>query len=396
MGPELLALAAVFAALAMHPFVTYPATLALLRLLNGPRPLQPDAFSADASAALCVCAYNEGRIIRRKLANMLALHSDMPNLELLLYVDGATDGTTEIVREYANRMRLFVSQSRHGKTLGMNTLVAATNADFIVFSDANVMFASDAIRRLLRPFADPTVGCVCGHLKYVGAGGSATAATGSAYWRLEETIKDLESRTGSTMGADGSIFAIRRRLHHPPPPAIIDDMYVSLSILCDGYRVVRIDDALAYEETVASPSEEFRRKIRIGCQAFNVNRLLWRRLLHLPLLDVYKYASHKLLRWFSGYLQVAALGTFVAGLAAIGAWRALAGFLLLGLAVALLGWFRPAGPFGRLLNIAAAFAATSLGVFSSLRGERFQTWTPPASARVAEQPDAPAGLVRPD
>ena len=144
--------------------------------------------------------------------------------------------------------------------------------------DANVVFAPDAVRRLLRPFADPAVGCVCGHLVYTapdgaaaeGGGGGATAATGSLYWRLEERIKELESRTGSVMGADGSIFAIRRALHRPPPRDIIDDMYVSLSILCDGHRVVRAGDALAYEATVSRPAEEFRRKIRIACQAFIV------------------------------------------------------------------------------------------------------------------------------
>src|ERR1700761_990630 len=153
----------------------------------------------------------------------------------------------------------------------MNTLVQATDADYLVFSDANVMFAPDAIPKLLSPFQDPAVGFVCGHLIYKSVDGNATASTGSAYWRLEEAIKELESRTGSTMGADGSIFAIRRDLHRPAPPDIIDDMFVSMSILCDRYRVVRASDAIAHEETVSRPQEEFRRKIRIACQAFNVH-----------------------------------------------------------------------------------------------------------------------------
>src|SRR6185295_2273749 len=108
-----------------------------------------------------------------------------------------------------------------------------------------------------------------------------TAETGSLYWRLEEAIKRLESETGSVMGADGSIFAIRRALHRPPPPDIIDDMYVSLAIACDGHRVVRAGDARAEEESVGRSGEEFRRKVRISCQAFNVHRLLWPRLKRL-------------------------------------------------------------------------------------------------------------------
>lgn len=381
LGPELLGLSAVLAALAVHPFTTYPASLAIAARLFGSRPPPSGELPPGSRAALCVCAYNEAGIIREKLENMLAMRAAMPDLELLVYVDAATDGTAEILRDYSDRMRVIVAPSRQGKTHGMNTLVAATDADFIVFSDANVMFAPDAIPRLLRPFADPEVGCVCGHLTYIGADGSTTAATGSAYWRLEEKVKELESSTGSTMGADGSIFAIRRTLHHPPPPFIIDDMFVSLSILCDGHRVVRSGDALAYEATVSRPGEEFRRKIRISCQAFNVHRLLRPRLRQLAPLDRYKYVSHKLLRWLSGYLQAAAAAMFLAGLALIGAWVVLGACAAAGLALLLLGLARPSGRIGRLLDIAAAFAATSLGVIKSLRGEHFQTWTPPASAR---------------
>lgn len=381
MGPELLRLSVIFALLALHPFTTYPASLTIAMRLFGSRRPRSEEPPVGTRAALCVCAYNEAPIIRRKVENMLAMRAVMPDLELLVYVDAATDGTADILRDYADRIRLIVAPSRHGKTHGMNTLVAATNAEFIVFSDANVMFAPDAVPCLLRPFADPEVGCVCGHLMYTGADGSTTAATGSAYWRLEEKIKELESLTGSTMGADGSIFAIRRALHHPPPPFIIDDMFVSLSILCDGYRVVRAADALAYEETVSRPAEEFRRKIRISCQAFNVHRMLWPRLRRLPPFELYKYISHKLVRWLSGYLQVAAAVAFLAGLALIGAWTVLGACVAAGLALLLLGLARRSGRIGKLLDIAAAFAATSLGVVRSLRGERFQTWTPPASAR---------------
>jgi hypothetical protein len=216
---------------------------------------------------------------------MLALRAAAPELELLVYVDAASDGTATILREYEDRLRLVVSPARHGKTHGMNTLVGMTSAEVVVFSDANVIFAPDAVPKLVAPFADAEVGAVCGHLRYVGDVDSGTAESGSLYWRLEEHIKALESETGSVMGADGSIFAIRRSLHRPPPPDLIDDMFVSFSVLCDGSRIVRADDAVAFEEAVSRPGEEFRRKVRIACQAFNVHRALWPRLKALPAMD---------------------------------------------------------------------------------------------------------------
>jgi len=380
-GPELLACAGVFAAVGVHPFTTYPLSLAALARLR-PRPVAAKPAVADARVALCVCAYNEEKVIRAKAENMLSMRKATPGLELLVYVDAASDRTADILREYETEMTVIVSPARHGKTYGMNTLVQAASADFVVFSDANVMFAPDAIPCLLSRFADPEVGCVCGHLVYTLADNSATAVTGSVYWRLEETIKALETRSGSTMGADGSIFAIRRALHHPPPPDIIDDMYVSLSILCGGHRIVRANDALAFEEATTKAGDEFRRKVRIACQAFNVHRLLRSQLTKLSLLDRYKYVSHKLLRWFTVYLLLAAGLCLAAGLAAMGAWLLLLTSIFAGLVLLIAARLRPAGPPGKIVDIVAAFVATGLGVVQSLRGERFQVWTPPASARA--------------
>lgn len=374
--------------LAVHPFTTYPLSLRLLSRAR-PRTLQPRA-PVPGSVALCVCAYNEEPVIAAKIANMLAMRAALPELDILVYVDAASDRTAEILRR-ADGLRVVVARTRQGKTHGMNTLVGMTSAELIVFSDANVCFAPDALPHLIAPFADPEVGAVCGHLVYTEAGApnagapaasiSATGKTGSRYWRLEERIKALESATGSVMGADGSIFAIRRRLHHAPPPDLIDDMFVSFSVLCGGGRIVRADDALAYEATVSRPGEEFARKIRIACQAFNVHRALWPELRRMPLLDRYKYVSHKLLRWLTIYLLTGAAACLLGGLALVGHGK-VAALLLLAVPalLAVVGRAR-GGKLAMLRDVLAAFLATGIGVRRSLAGERFQTWNPPASAR---------------
>ena len=379
-GAALLSLSVLLLLMGVHPFVLYPLSLHLLRRFR-PRPLAPQA-ETPTTVALCVCAYNEERVIRSKVENMLALREAVPQLELLVYVDAANDGTASILREYGGALRLVVSPSRHGKTHGMNTLVAMTSAEVIVFSDANVMFAPDAVQRLVAPFADRKVGAVCGHLRYVHADGNVTAECGSLYWRLEEHIKALESVTGSVMGADGSIFAIRRSMHFAPPPDLIDDMFVSFSVLCAGGRIIRAEDAVAYEEAVSRPGEEFRRKIRISCQAFNVHRALWPKLRRLPVLDQYKYVSHKLLRWMAIYLLSAGAAGTLGGLALLGLPMVATGLLVAGLV--LLGLIVRAqdGMLATLRGVLEAFVATGIGIWRSLRGDRFQTWSPPASARA--------------
>lgn len=384
----LFALSAVCLTLALHPFATYPLSLKLMslrltaRTRSGRRDVDAAAGTAPGRFAICMCAYNEAAVIERKMQNLLDLRERVGALDILVYVDAATDGTADLLAPYRDRATIVVAPERRGKTHGMNLLVNRTNADIVVFTDANVLIDRDAIAALADQFRDPRVGCVCGHLTYVNPGETATASVGSLYWRLEEAVKRIESRFGAVMGADGSLFAIRRALHRPVPEALIDDMYLSLGILCDGYRVVSAPDAKAYEESVTSSQEEFRRKVRIACQAFNVHRRLWRRLRRLPLLQVYMYLSHKLLRWFSAF-NLAFSGLFAgAGLAALGVSPAVILPLVpAGLMLLWLGAHYNVARLASLAEVLMSLTGAGLGVVQSLRGQQFQTWTPAASIR---------------
>lgn len=367
---------------ACHPFITYPWSLIVLQALRPAKRSRTDGISdADLNCAICVCAYNEERGIARKVENLLALRTREPGLEILVYVDGASDRTAEILRQYASQIQLHIATERHGKTYGMNILASKAHAPILIFTDANVLMDLNCVRDFRRYFADPEIGCVCGNLVYTNDGASATASSGSAYWRFEVAIKKLEMESGSMMGADGSVFAIRRWLHKPPPEHVIDDLYVSLMILCSGYRVIQASDALAYEESVVSAREEFSRKIRIACQAFNVHRLLWPQLRRLDRITLYKYVSHKLIRWFTIYFLAIATVAFEAALIVAGHARIAVALIVCTAAALLLGCISTMKPFAQMVGIIAAFTGTGWGVWRSLRGERYQTWTPAASIR---------------
>lgn len=379
MAAFLFGLSVVLALLALHPFVTFPWSLKLLRRFRRVS-LRPQG-DATLRCAICVCAYNEAAIIADKLENLRALRARHPDLEVLLYIDGSSDATPQIAAAYADEFFIHHSRTRHGKTYGMNLLVAQAKAPLLVFSDANVMLDLDVLDQLQRYFRDPTVGCVCGQLSYVNATAGATAANGSKFWQMEEQLKRLESDVASAVSADGSLFAIRRILHRPPPNDIIDDMYVSLSVVCGGFRMVQADDVCAYEQTVTASDEEFRRKARIACQSFNVNRLLWPQLRRLPPLNLYIYVSHKLLRWFIVYLLTASGLCFLLALLTAGhGWLALL-LLLLGGAGLWAGIRLQVKPVMRGVDMLCAFAGVGLGVWQSLRGERYQTWAPANSIR---------------
>jgi cellulose synthase/poly-beta-1,6-N-acetylglucosamine synthase-like glycosyltransferase len=380
----LLVVALVSLLFAMHPFVTYPLSLLALKALR-PRTAAVTAQQGPLSFAICMCAYNEESVIEDKVLNLLALRDREPDLQIYIYVDAASDSTAEILSRYAAQIHLHVSPERHGKTYGMNLLSLQAKADILVFTDANVMLDMHCLRDLRRHFADPQLGCVCGNLNYTNGAASVTASTGSLYWRFEEAIKRLEADTGSTIGADGSIFAVRRALRRAPPDHIIDDMYVSLMVLVEGHRVIQAQDVRAYEESVTHSGEEFGRKVRIACQAFNVHRLIWPRLRKLDLLTRYKYVSHKLLRWVSIYFLALAAVTFLAALVSAGYFMLALALIVMTVLGAWLGHRWSLKPFAQVVDLLSALAGTGLGVWRSIRGERFQTWTPANSIRGASR-----------
>jgi cellulose synthase/poly-beta-1,6-N-acetylglucosamine synthase-like glycosyltransferase len=381
----LFVIACIFFACAAHPFSSYP--LSLLAI-NARRRGAPKGAAASARNlgpvrfAICTSAYNEEKVIGAKLRNLLEVKAASPYpVELLLYIDAASDSTAQIAAQFSEQVTVINGATRHGKTHGMNRLVERTQADLIVFTDANVMLDPNLLDHLAPYFDDGRVGCVCGNLNYVNARDSVTASTGSLYWRLEEFVKREESKLGSVMGADGSLFAMRRSLHQPPPDHLIDDMYVSLHVLCSGYRVVQASDVKAYEDSVSVAAEEFNRKVRIACQAFNVHRVIWPALARCGLVTRYMYVSHKLMRWFSIYFLVASALCFAAGLVAAGQ-GSLALFLavLCGFALYVGARFRVT-PLTQLVDVLSALLGAGLGIWNSLRGQVYQTWKPAASVR---------------
>ena len=377
---------AFFTTLLFHPYVTYPLSLGLLRLFCK-KPFGGDA-PVRSTYGVVFCAYNESAILGQKLDNLLKLQKvhGRERLQILAYSDGSTDGTSELLRE---RLReedgniAITSKERRGKSAGMNELLSRSSNEIVVFTDANVILDDGVLDAFDATFSDPQIGVACGHLIYINES-TATAKVGTIYWRLEETIKQLESDTGSAMGADGSLFAIRRELYDPVPVDIIDDFCTSMRILCRGYRVVRVEKAVCYERSTDKIKDENNRKVRIACRAMNCHRLLAPNRKRLGLLDRYKYISHKWVRWHTGFWHLGAW-LFAALACLCYGWLPALIFVAstcVGLLLAWSGHAMNVPIVSKVWVVLMGVYYTALGTVQSRLGMRYQTWTPPKSARL--------------
>lgn len=366
----LLTLTVACGVLVIYPYAVYPA---LLRAL----PTKPLARvpGHQCSATLVFCAYNEGASVDEKLLNVEALKRRHPDLEVLAFDDGSSDDTYTKLSARPDLLTVIRGGGRNGKAHGMKRLAAMASGEIMIFTDANVLLDEDAVDNLRAWHGNPDVGGVCGTLRYLGADASATASVGGLYWRLEEKIKAEESRTGNVMGADGSIFSLRRELYPEFPDTVLDDLTVSMAAVFAGRRLIKVEDVIAYERLVAARGEEFRRKTRIAARAYHTHLHLRPQLSRMAPLDRFKYASRKMVRWFGGLFLIAGAVFSVAMAAAISPLLGAASVVALIAAVAI-GRSITRGPVAAVVDIVLALVATLIGVFRAMRGQVVVTWSP--------------------
>jgi cellulose synthase/poly-beta-1,6-N-acetylglucosamine synthase-like glycosyltransferase len=202
-------------------------------------------------------------------------------------------------------------RQRRGKAAVVNTAFAELKGELVMLSDANTHTDAGAARKIVRWFQDPEVGVVCGRLML------RDARTGknvdSLYWKYETFLKRCEGRLGALLGANGAIYAIRRKLFAPIPSAtIVDDFVIPLLIkLRTGCALVYDEEALAHEETAPDLKAEFQRRSRIGAGGFQSLTLLWRLLNPKRGWVAFTFASHKILRWLCPFFIIGLIVTNV-------------------------------------------------------------------------------------
>ncbi|MFG1275647.1 glycosyltransferase [Xanthobacter flavus] len=365
--------ALICAILVFYPYIIYPL---LLRLLPS-RPVTKHA-GQRLSVTLVFCAYNEQRSMPSKIANIAMLKDRYPNMEVLAFDDGSSDTTYEQLAARSDLITVVRGGGRNGKAYGMKLLAERATGDILIFTDANVTLREDAIDNLLEWYGDVEVGGVCGSLCYVGADESITAAVGSLYWRLEEYLKKEESRTGNVMGADGSIFSLRRELYPEFPDSVLDDLTVSMAAIFNGKRLIKVENVVAYEGLVVARGEEFSRKVRIAARAFHTHLFLMPRLKRMSALDKFKYGSRKVVRWFGGLFLI--VGFLLTAVAALLVSPVLLVILVVTVgALVGVGLGVRKGPLAAIMEIVIALMATLLGVFRAMRGQTFVVWSPAKS-----------------
>jgi glycosyltransferase involved in cell wall biosynthesis len=257
-----------------------------------------------------VAAHDEEDVIGRRVENLLALDYPAKQLGIVVASDDSSDRTEEIVEEIAGReprVRLLRCP-RGGKVAAQDRAVREAESEVVAFSDANALWAPDALTRLVRSFADPDVAYVCGQLRLEEPNGTNREG---AYWRYEVWLREQESALGSITGGNGAIYALRRSDYLEVDPRFGHDLSLPYALTQRGLRAVYEPEAVASEPPTPEQEDEYRRKVRMFEHCWAIV-LEGRFLAGGGPIYLAQLVSHRVLRYGSGVLHAVLLGTSAA------------------------------------------------------------------------------------
>ncbi len=289
--------------LILYAHAGYPVLLGLLAWLRRRRPrvraLPDDELPA---VSVIVAAYAEEDVIAERVANIRALDYPSQLVEVIVACDGSPDGTAARARSAGADVVLELP--RGGKIRAQDAGVEKARNEVVAFSDANVSWQPEALRRLVAPFADERVGYVCGEVQLVDARGTNQEGL---YWRYELALRALESRVRSVTGGNGAIYATRRESYLVVDPIMGHDLSFPFNMVKRGWLALAVREAQASEKMVPTIEGEFARKRRMMSHT-------WPIVVRGGMLSPRGYdplyalmiVSHRILRYLTPFLHVLA------------------------------------------------------------------------------------------
>jgi cellulose synthase/poly-beta-1,6-N-acetylglucosamine synthase-like glycosyltransferase len=372
-----------------YVYIGYPVLMWLCGLRRD-RHLMRDEFLPSVS--VLIAAHNEEKDIGWKVTETLQWDYPTDSLEVMVASDSSEDRTDEILQNiYDPRLTFVRMPERGGKNVALNRLSKLAQGGLLFFTDANSHIDAGCLRHMVRHFWDPRVGCVTGvEHSLRGKLDHAIGCGGRAYLGYESLINQLESRVGSVLVCDGSIFLIRRSLFTQLQPELANDLELPMRIGHRGYRILYEPTARSTERATRSVGQEFARRRRICGQGVLG---MWRLRKCLRGLRSLQFVSRKFLRWLTLIPLLLVLISSIS-LATTLPWKLLVGLEVVFYALGLTGWVLAiCGPNGgRLVALPFYFllanTAALMGVLEACFGRRFHVWE---IASLSRGPDEAVG-----
>jgi glycosyltransferase involved in cell wall biosynthesis len=360
--------------LVFYAYFGYPI---LLLLLSAFRRQAVKKGVGTPSVSFIITAYNEARLIDKKIENTLAQDYPKDKFEVIVASDCSTDRTDDIVKSYRDQgIKLVRAPERRGKENAQKCAVDVAGGDVLVFSDVATILDRNGVRNIVRSFDDPKVGCVSSRDRFINKEGDVSGE--GIYVRYEMFLRALESRVNTLVGLSGSFFAVRKDLCRPWATDLQSDFNTLINSIKKGYIGVCDQEAAGYYRDVSNSKREFDRKVRTVVRGI---RVLMR---SFPMFNVFRYGffswqlfSHKLCRWTVPFWMILA---FLSNLLLIMAYLGLFILQVVFYISAILGMVARSNR--KVLKLPLFLVTVNLSIlmawYKYFKGEDFVRWEPSA------------------
>jgi cellulose synthase/poly-beta-1,6-N-acetylglucosamine synthase-like glycosyltransferase/peptidoglycan/xylan/chitin deacetylase (PgdA/CDA1 family)/spore germination protein YaaH len=239
--------------------------------------------------SVVIAAYNEEKVIARTVESILCNGYD--DLELVVVDDGSKDATLEVLRRsFGDRPNVrILSQTNGGKSSALNNAIAHARHDILIALDADTIFRAGTIGKLVRHFAEPSVGAVSGNARVGNRRSWITRFQSIEYiygFNLDRRALDLLNAITVVPGAVGAWRKeLILKLGGFGDDTLAEDTDLTLKIRRAGHLIRYEEEGVAFTEAPEDTRGLAKQRFR---WAFGTLQAAWK---HRDALFVPKYGS---------------------------------------------------------------------------------------------------------
>ncbi|HDK27933.1 MAG TPA: glycosyltransferase [Candidatus Atribacteria bacterium] len=291
----------------IYTWFFYPALLYLFsRFLNNSNKNKTQSYNEDEKpiVSIIVAAFNEEKVIGRRIENLLLQDYPKDKLEIVVASDGSTDRTVEIARQYEKfGVKVLDFKENRGKASVHNDAVDVAKGQILLFTDAETTFEKDFVKNGVKWLANNRYGCGAGELEFYYK--DEIGRSESIYWKIEKKMRYWEFKLGILPFASGACFFIRKELYEKIPPFGDIDNLLTLITIAKGYKIFYAKDAKAHDFAIQGSKIHFRKRLRttmrsMGDMISYLPELFKRK----KIIVLWVLFSHRIFRWLTGYFML--------------------------------------------------------------------------------------------
>lgn len=223
------------------------------------------------SVSVLIPAWNEEVGVVKTIESVI--NTKYPKLEVIVINDGSTDNTDMVIKQFmvenptlveAANLR-YLSKENGGKAETLNIGLAAAKNEIIITTDADSVMDSEAIIRIVQPYADPKVAAAAGNVT-IGNKGQSIGFIQQLEYLYGFYFKRADSVFNSVYIVGGAAASYRasviREVGGFDGRIITEDIELSTRLLNLGYNVRYVPDAITYTEGPADLAGLCRQRLR--------------------------------------------------------------------------------------------------------------------------------------